>query len=114
MEIRKPTNLVLLLVLLGDLLLHLLLGLGLLLLEISQKFGEEAWALGPVLLLSGSLGLKKGISDNHALNEVATCRLVTLFGTILGGLASRSGLSGRRLSGLVSNRRSLNEKMTRE
>jgi len=59
MEIRKPTNLVLLLVLLRGLLLHLLLDLGLLLLEISQKFGEEAWALRPVLLLGGSLGLKR-------------------------------------------------------
>jgi hypothetical protein len=56
---RKPTNLLLLLVLLGNLLLHLLLDLGLLLLEISQKFGDEGWALGSILLLSGSRGLKR-------------------------------------------------------
>jgi hypothetical protein len=59
---RKPTNLLFLLVLLGDLLLrllHLLLYLGLLVLEISQEFGEEARALGPVLLLGGTLGLKR-------------------------------------------------------
>jgi len=55
----KPTNLLFLLVLLGDLVPDLLLYLGLLAVEISQKFGEEAWALGPVLLLSGRLGLKR-------------------------------------------------------
>jgi len=59
MEIRKPTNLVLLLVLLGELLLHLLLDLGLVALERSQKSGEEGWALGPVFLLGGSGGLKR-------------------------------------------------------
>ena len=52
----KPTNLFLLLVLLGDLLLHLLLDLGL---KTSQKFGDERWALGPVFLLGGRLSLKR-------------------------------------------------------
>ena len=59
MKVWKPTNLLFLLVLLGGLLLHLLFYLGLLVLEISQKFGEEGWTLGSVLLLSGSLGLKR-------------------------------------------------------
>jgi len=58
-EIPKPTNLLLLLFLLGDLLLHLLLNLGLLVLEASQKSGDEGRALGPVLLLGGGLGLKR-------------------------------------------------------
>jgi len=59
MKMRKPTNLLFLLVLLGDLLLHLLLNLGLLVLERSQKLSEEGRTLGPVVLLSGSLGLKR-------------------------------------------------------
>ena len=53
---------------------------------------------------------KKGISGNHALNELATCRLVTLFGIFLDGISGRGGLSGRGLSGLVGDRRSLDEK----
>ena len=59
MKVWKPTNLLFLLVLLGDFVLDLLLHLRLLAVEISQKFGEETWTLGPVLLLSRRLGLKR-------------------------------------------------------
>ena len=106
---RKPTNLLLLLVLLGDLLLHLLLGLGL---ESSQKFGDERRALGPVFLLSGSLGLSGNKRRYYKQNRLATHRLI-LFDLPLTGL-SGSGISGRGLSGLTGDRRSLKEKITRE
>jgi len=62
MNIRKSTNLLFLLVLLGDLLLHLLLDLGPPVLERSQKFGEEGRTLGPILLLGGSFGLKRKLA----------------------------------------------------
>lgn len=59
---RESTNLFFLLVLLGHLLLHLLLDLELLVLERSQKFGKEGRTLGPVLLLSRSLNLKRKLA----------------------------------------------------
>ena len=58
-SVGEPTNLFLLLVLLENLLLYLLLHLWLLVLETAEKLGEEGGTLGPLLLLRGSLSLKR-------------------------------------------------------
>ena len=57
---------------------------------------------------------EKEMSDNHGLNGVAADRLVILFDLLLRRFGRRGGLSGRGLSGLVSNRGSLNGNTTRE